>query len=75
MSLLLEAPKDWYPGTAISLGEMMRIFESNYLFRVAGVLDRMSNQLARRGEVRVSSELAAVIGEHLADLREALGRV
>lgn len=72
MSLLLEAPKDWYPGTAISLGEMMRIFESNYLFRVTGVLDRMSNQLARRGEVRVSSELAAVIGEHLADLREAL---
>lgn len=71
MTLPLEAPKDWYPGTAISLGEMMRIFESHYLCMVTRNLERLSSMLNEpsvRGQPPDESTKDA-IRETIRDLR------
>ncbi len=75
MSLPLEAPKDWYPGLAISLGEMMRVFKSAYLWRLSRLLERVATHMVRDAdpEAQVDQKHRAAILDVLPDMRAELG--
>ncbi len=69
--MMLPNGVDWYPGTMMTLGELMRVFESKYLFRISRELDRMSSQFATRDDGgSVTPGIARALREAIEDLRK-----